>query len=815
MTQLFVLDQLNGVNGFSVPGLAPEDLLGISVSGAGDFNDDGIDDFLIGALGVDPADGDETDISNDLWGASYLIFGTSNVGANGTIDLANLDASQGIRFDGLAPRSLLGDQVAKVGDLNNDGFDDISFSSLILDGTIGIQNYVVFGGNAIAPTGQFDLATLDGTNGVILTTSVDDFFGRVPEAPMDTIGDVNGDGVDDMILGLSVHFDCCAQRSYVIFGQSDFSTSATINLDNLDGTDGFIVDTASDAGASLFNELGSVSGLGDINDDGIDDFIIGRADEFEGSQASVIFGSPTIGQGGFFDIDSLDGSNGTLVTWSTNILDSISLGISVDGIGDFNGDGIEDMAIAADIYGATDHIASAYVVFGGNTLGTDGLLTLVNLSEEQGVSIIGLEEDQDTRFYVSGAGDVNGDGFDDLILSNPSAYSADGTIFSAGVAYVVFGRSITDSNSIDLANLEPDEGFAIADVPGSQNAIGISISGVGDVNNDGVDDIAIGAIGISTVTTLGTNGKTDVIFGNIAPELSLDGADSVTYDGSPVALFESGQISLTDANSTTLSAASIQLVDTPDTTNEQLSVNVAGTSLATTYNAATGVLSVSGTAAIATYQQVLETLTYQNLAAEPDTTTRTVELTVDDGAAHSNQSNVLTAQIQFDLSAPTIITGTNGADNLVGSAEADQINGLNGADILIGRAGNDTIDGGAGADTLLGRRGNDQLFGGKGRDQLVGDRGQDLLDGGEGSDRLSGGGGADLFVIRAGDGRDQVLDFQDGVDQFQLADGLTFDDLTIGSTAKGARIRLADTGDVLMIVLGVAAEQITAADIQA
>ena len=184
-----------------------------------------------------------------------------------------------------------------------------------------------------------------------------------------------------------------------------------------------------------------------------------------------------------------------------------------------------------------------------------------------------------------------------------------------------------------------------------------------------------------------------------------------------------------------------------------------------------------------------------------------------------------------DSTTTNIITGTNGSDNLVGTDGADQIEGGNGKDTLDGSGGNDTLlggngrdiltggggndllDGGNGRDILTGGSGNDTLLGGNGKDILTGGAGNDLLDGGNGKDVLTGGAGEDIFVLRCGEGKDSITDFELGSDSVTVyfsaqlgSAGLEFNDLTLtGNTLK--------VGDqVLATFTGVDTEQLTADD---
>ena len=120
------------------------------------------------------------------------------------------------------------------------------------------------------------------------------------------------------------------------------------------------------------------------------------------------------------------------------------------------------------------------------------------------------------------------------------------------------------------------------------------------------------------------------------------------------------------------------------------------------------------------------------------------------------------------------LTGTTGDDILWGAGGRDIITASNGNDYVYGGSNNDTVDGGSGADVLRGDGGNDLLLGGSGADYLKGGTGNDILTGGTGVDVLQGGSGADDFEFRIADGTstDTIEDFEVGVDQLKLTDGL-------------------------------------------
>ncbi|NJL45159.1 MAG: hypothetical protein HC922_04155 [Leptolyngbyaceae cyanobacterium SM2_3_12] len=124
-------------------------------------------------------------------------------------------------------------------------------------------------------------------------------------------------------------------------------------------------------------------------------------------------------------------------------------------------------------------------------------------------------------------------------------------------------------------------------------------------------------------------------------------------------------------------------------------------------------------------------------------------------------------QTLFGLgSLPDYQDGTNESDVLTGGDGDDVIVAFGGADIVTGLLGDDLLFGGDGGDVLRGGLGDDLLRGGRGNDLLVGDD-------------LSGGSGSDTFVLEIGEGIPIIVDFELGIDQIGLTDGLTFGDLTL------------------------------------
>ena len=381
-------------------GSAQDDRLGVSVGNAGDVNNDGINDIILGA----PEDGFIFDLREGyarvLSGADLTpLFTYDGVTPAGGLGLAvdgagrvNADAFGdvivGAPFDGSnqagvvrvlsganglpiwtitgGPNDMIGQKVSWVGDVNNDGRDDF-----------------MFGAPAASPNGPSSgfASVYSGANGQMLYTYSGSNTGDRVGAAIAGVGDLNNDGHDDFIVGSS------AVGATVYSGQSGsplFPTFTSLVADDVYG--------------------GTVAGIGDVNNDNVPDFAIGATQD-----GSIFTQAP-----GYVELRS--GTNGVLLRTLTG--DSISdrFGVAIDGAGDVNNDGFDDVIIGA------DQVPLSFAGYARVYSGADGS-TLHTFLGDSSADHFGQT--------VAGLGDADGNGRMEFLIG--ASFASPGGLIKAGI----------------------------------------------------------------------------------------------------------------------------------------------------------------------------------------------------------------------------------------------------------------------------------------------------------------------------------------------------------------------------------------------
>ena len=462
---LSAVDPATAGFGFTMTAENTADRFGRGISSAGDFNGDGVNDFIVSAFHY---------VTANKNGRAYVVFGGR--GQSPDLPMSSLTTATGIHITGAAAGDQLGDSrtISGVGDINGDGFDDIVVGAYKANSNDG-RAYLIFGS---ASPMSIDLAGgLSADAGVVFEGNAGGLNQYLGSA-VTGLGDVNGDGFDDLAIGGKQGTAAGYNGDvHVIYGKASAFTSPFVIPDNFTSTDGFLVQ--GEATNDLFGS--AVSRIGDINNDGIDDLIGGTGDANTNTGAAYVIYGTSGNRSDILMSAGLSASDGYEI-FSTNGA-ATDWGYSVS-TGDFNGDGQQDVAMSSTMYDAS---AGKVAVIYGHT----GQLDLNTLSSGQGFFLTGPgTTNPQAGEAMSLRSDINGDGFDDLVIgasrTDYNGYNNSGSVF------VLFGKDGVPLTGTGMMSLTDGiTGFRI-DGPATNARFGISLA-TADINDDACADLLIGA----------------------------------------------------------------------------------------------------------------------------------------------------------------------------------------------------------------------------------------------------------------------------------------------------------------------------------
>ncbi len=449
---------------------------GYSVAGAGDVNGDGFSDVIIGSPGYDNPENGE--------GRAYVYHGSA----------AGLGAAPAWTTESNQATANAGYSVSSAGDVNGDGYSDVIVGMPFFNSVFAVDGRVAVHTGSAAGLGATPWWALSSTN-------ASEQFGR----SVNCAGDVNGDGYSDVIVGAPYFTNGQTEegRARVFLGGANTATALwATEANQAQAQHGYIVASAGDVngdgysdvivGVPLYDNgqtnegrgllfLGSAEALpptpqrqwpttngatcvtnaGDVNGDGFSDVILGFPDDSGLGTAFLVPGSPT----------GLSGPHVWVLAGQTNS----QYGGAVAPAGDVNGDGYNDVIIGAPLYDAPQADEGRAFVYHGSPTGLSSTAGWIRESDQAGANF---------GRSVASAGDVNGDGYSDVIIGAP--FFDNGQV-DEGRAFLYLGGP-TGLATTPAWTAESDQDNA---------NFGRCVNTAGDVNGDGYSDVIIGASGFS------------------------------------------------------------------------------------------------------------------------------------------------------------------------------------------------------------------------------------------------------------------------------------------------------------------------------
>ncbi len=419
-----------------------------------------------------------------------LLLLAGSASAGGPISLLT---EANLRIDGAAANDNAGISVAAAGDVNGDGRDDIVIGAWNADHngrTDSGSAYVVYG--AAAPS-NVDLNSLGSAGFRIDGAAAGDNAGFSVHAT----DDIDADGRDDIVVGApnaDNNSRTDSGSAYVVYGQQA-ADPADVDLAQI-GTGGSAAARGMRIDGAAAGDVAGVvvAGAGDINHDGRYDVAVAArgADgviSVSRVNAGVVYVVYAQGTGDVPDID-LAGLTGAATTRGMRIeggSQNSQIGSAVSSVGDFNGDGHDDLAMGAQLDGISA-TGLAWVIYGQQV--ADPADVSLAAPGSRGMQVTGAAGNDGLGISVAGAGDFNGDGRSDLIVG--ALFADNNSRSSSGSAYVIYGEQAADPTDVNLATGSATRWMRI-DGASANDRTGASAAGDGDINGDGRDDVLVGA----------------------------------------------------------------------------------------------------------------------------------------------------------------------------------------------------------------------------------------------------------------------------------------------------------------------------------